>query len=137
MKIFLLFFYLILSTISFSQCKLRVTVKNIDYKKKGSIRVGLFDKKGFPNANQVIDGKVVKISGSEVTVEFYDLSYGQYAIAVVHDQNQDQKLTKNLVGYPTEPYAFSNNATGNFGPPDFKDAAILLDKTVKTITINL
>jgi len=131
-------FIIVFSTFfSFAQCTLKVTIKGIDVNKKGTIRVGLFSEKGFPNAKQVIDGKVVKVSGNEITVEFKDLKIGDYAIAVVHDQNQDQKLTKNLVGYPIEPYAFSNNAIGNFGPPNFKDASFKVDKKLTSISISL
>ncbi|TDO99542.1 DUF2141 domain-containing protein [Marinomonas balearica] len=37
------------------------------------------------------------------------------------DLNDNQALDTNLFGVPTEPYAFSNNAKGRFGPPKFSD----------------
>ena len=51
---------------------------------------------------------------------------GSYAIAIYHDENEDGKLTANFMGLPKEGYAFSNNARGLVGPPDFNKAAIKL-----------
>jgi len=53
-----------------------------------------------------------------------DLPAGRYAIAVFHDKNGNQELDQNLVGAPSEPYGFGNNARGSFGPPSFDAAAI-------------
>ena len=58
-----------------------------------------------------------------------DLPAGHYAIAVFHDKNGNQELDQNLVGMPSEPYGFSNNARGSFGPPSFEAAAIDLPAT--------
>ena len=58
--------------------------------------------------------------GKSVVVK--DLPAGEYALVVYHDVNQNGKMDKNMMGIPTEDYAFSNNAMGNMGPPNF-DAA--------------
>lgn len=49
---------------------------------------------------------------------------GMFAIAAFHDQNADGMLNRNLFGIPTEPYGFSNQARGNFGPPSFEQAVL-------------
>lgn len=59
-------------------------------------------------------------------VVFADLPPGRYALSVFHDRDGNGKLTTNLMGLPTEPYAFSNDAKGAFGPPRFQDAAFEL-----------
>jgi uncharacterized protein (DUF2141 family) len=46
-----------------------------------------------------------------------DLPPGAYGLRVMHDLDGDGEMDTNLVGLPTEPWAFSNNATGRFGPP--------------------
>ena len=46
-----------------------------------------------------------------------DLPPGTYGIRMFHDLDGDGDLNTNLVGLPTEPWAFSNNAVGSFGPP--------------------
>lgn len=52
-----------------------------------------------------------------------DLPEGRVALSVFHDRNGNGRLDQNLMGLPTEPYGFSNNATGNFGPPAFEPAS--------------
>lgn len=58
--------------------------------------------------------------GKSIVVK--DLPAGEYALVVFHDVNQNGKMDKNMMGIPTEDYAFSNNAMGTMGPPSF-DAA--------------
>jgi uncharacterized protein (DUF2141 family) len=71
-----------------------------------------------------------------VSVTFRDLAEGEYAIAIYHDENGNGKLDANLVGMPIEPYAFSNDAAGNFGPPTFEQSKFKLDAEKKSIVIN-
>ncbi len=49
------------------------------------------------------------------------LTDGTYAAQVYHDVNGNGELDSNFVGMPREPWGFSNNARGNFGPPKFAD----------------
>lgn len=44
------------------------------------------------------------------------------ALTVVQDANANGRLDRNAFGMPTEPYGFSNDATGSFGPPSFEAA---------------
>ena len=54
-----------------------------------------------------------------VSLQLADLPDGDYAISLFIDRNANGKLDSNAMGVPTEPYAFSNNAGGNYGPPNF------------------
>ena len=66
-----------------------------------------------------------------------DLPPGEYAFRVMHDENDNGKLDSNFIGIPTEPWAFSNNATGNFGPAKWADAKFTVaGETTQTITLN-
>ena len=49
-----------------------------------------------------------------------------YAIGVYIDVNLKNKLDKNFVGIPKEPYAFSNNAEGFLGSPSFENASFVI-----------
>lgn len=99
---------------------LEVNVNNIK-SDKGSIRVGLFNtEKDF--LKNAVEGKVVKASGSDVTVLFENLQPGDYALSVIHDENENGKLDSNAFGIPKEGIAFGNNAMGPFGPPSFEKA---------------
>ncbi len=58
---------------------------------------------------------------------------GTYAIAVYHDVNSDKELNKNFLGLPKEPYGFSNNKMGTFGPPSFQESLIAIPQTKKIV----
>jgi uncharacterized protein (DUF2141 family) len=68
---------------------------------------------------------------------FSALPPGNYAATAYQDINGDDKLSTNLLKLPTEPYGFSNNARGAFGPPSFKDAAVTLGEENLTIEIQI
>lgn len=118
-----------------TQNTLSIEINGVNYSKKGEVRIGIFNEKGFLDNTKVITGKIVKVSSSTININF-DLPDGTYAVAVIHDIDKNGKLSTNMFGYPTEPYAFSRNAKGNFGPPTFKDASIQLNSD-KKISISL
>jgi uncharacterized protein (DUF2141 family) len=118
-----------------AQNTIEITVKNIKAI-KGSIRVGLFNSEST-FLKDAIDGKIVKVSASEVTVVFENLKPGEYAVSVIHDENDNGELDSNVVGIPKEGFAFGNNAVGMFGPPDFAKAKVTVDGQVIKQVINL
>jgi len=65
------------------------------------------------------------VEGS-ITFSVSNLPDGEYAIQVMHDRNGNGKLDSNFVGIPSEPWAFSNNATGNMGPPKWDEVKFAL-----------
>ena len=100
---------------------------------KGSIRVGLFNNEKDFLVNAV-EGKVVKASRGEITVIFENLQPGDYALSVIHDENENGKLDSNAFGIPKEGFAFGNNAMGSFGPPSFEKAKVeIRDQVVKQV----
>ncbi len=73
--------------------------------------------------------------GKSVVVK--DLPAGEYALVVYHDVNQNGKMDKNMLGIPTEDYAFSNNAMGKMGPPTFDAAKFQVSDTGTTAKVSL
>ena len=67
----------------------------------------------------------------------FDLPYGNYVIAGIHDLDNNGVLTGNFLGMPKEPFGFSNNKRGNFGPPKWEDVLIKFNESNKKILINL
>ena len=65
------------------------------------------------------------------------LEPGRYAVILFHDENQDGKLDKNVIGVPTEGFGFSNNASGLLSAPDFADALVTLGADRTRIQIDL
>jgi uncharacterized protein (DUF2141 family) len=126
----LLVFGLLSASNLVAQNKLEVTVKNI-LEAKGTIRVSLFNnEKDF--LGQALESKVVKASINEARVVFEGLKPGEYAIAVIHDLNENKELDKGFMGIPKEPYGFSNDARGKFGPPSYSESKLTVYGVVKT-----
>ena len=72
-----------------------------------------------------------------MTIAFADLEPGAYGIKMYHDINDDGDMNANPFGMPTEPYAFSNNAKGRFGPAKWADASFTVSSDGATQTITL
>ena len=84
---------------------------------KGQVKIAMFNSAetwlgDHPKYNTTID-----VNGKSVSWKLGDVSYGDYGIAVFHDENKNGKMDKNFLGIPQEPYGFSNNMRVTFGPP--------------------
>ncbi|RAV99345.1 DUF2141 domain-containing protein [Pseudochryseolinea flava] len=124
-----------LTIVSKAQSSIEVTIKEIRAV-KGSIRVAIYNNdESF--LKTPLDGKIVKVASTEAVVVFENLKPGEYAISVVHDENDNGELDKNMMGIPKEGFAFGNNATGMFGPPDFSKAKVKVDGAKVNQVINL
>lgn len=114
----------------FAQGKLEVTVKNIQ-ELKGTIRMSVYSgEDNFMKKNPI--SKEVKVTGKEVTVVFENVKPGEYAISTYHDVDDNKELDTGFMGIPQEPYGFSNDARGSFGPPSYEKAKFKVDGNVKT-----
>jgi uncharacterized protein (DUF2141 family) len=140
MKFLLLFFAFIFSCTLSAQTRSSVQVNIQEASSdRGMIRVLLFSgATGFPD--QV--GKAVKSfslppKNQQVAFTITDLVPGTYALAVIHDQDSNGKLSSNAVGYPIEKFGFSNNPKVYFSPPSFEKASFVLGKTPVKVTISL
>ena len=115
-----------------------VKVTQIDVKEGGKIKIGIYDSKGFPSLGKEVDGIDIEVKETSATYVFKNVPAGKYAIAVFQDINVDDKLNNNMFGAPKEPYGFSNNKYGMFGPPNFEDVSFdVKEDTSISLTINL
>ncbi len=102
---------------------------------EGSVIIGIYDSEASWDSGSALAGARADVSGDQVVAVFDDLPAGQYAVKMYHDVNANGELDTNLMGIPSEPFAFSNNARGRFGPPNW-DAAVFevaVDGTVHVI----
>ncbi|BAY09469.1 DUF2141 domain-containing protein [Calothrix sp. NIES-2098] len=109
---------------------------------KGEICIGVYaqDKaKAFPlNTANVSRSACQKITGSTLKYQFAGLKPGNYAVAIVDDQNGDRKLNRDFFGIPTEGFGISQNPTVSIqtGTPKFRDASFAVNKnTTVNITV--
>jgi len=109
--------------------ELTVEVKNIKAI-KGSLRYAIYtEDESFLKEAFTFGG--TEILDSTVEFKVSGLEEGTYAVSVFHDENNNGELDANFIGIPTEPYAFSNNAKGRFGPPSFEDCQFTIGKSTK------
>jgi uncharacterized protein (DUF2141 family) len=94
---------------------LTITIDNLR-NSQGQIFLCVFsaetsDKKLFPDCDK---GKPVRsqkavIGSGKAVVTYYGLKDGEYAVAMIHDENGNGKLDTNFIGIPTEGLGVSNN----------------------------
>lgn len=102
---------------------------------KGSILIALYDHEENYMKTTYKSSKA-KVKNGKATIEFLNLEKGEYAFSLFHDINDNKKLDSNFLGIPKEPYAFSNNKKGNFGPPKFEAVKFAVSHS-KHLKINL
>jgi uncharacterized protein (DUF2141 family) len=113
---------------------LTVVVNGIN-NQKGEICMGVYSKaKGFPmSTDDVLKSACVQPTGSTLTHTFSGLKPGNYAVAVVDDQNGDRKLNTDFFGIPKEGFGISQNPTVSIatGTPKFHDASFFMNQNTK------
>jgi uncharacterized protein (DUF2141 family) len=86
-----------------------------------------------------VDAKVVEIDPKTLTAEavFDNLAEGTYGVAVIHDENKNEKLDFNEKGMPIEGYGHSNNPAKRPGAPDFNETKFAFAAPGSAIEISL
>lgn len=84
-------------------------------------------KPGFPDdGNRAVAKQTSAIVDRRAKVVFENVPSGHVAVSVLHDLNGDFKMNTNFLGMPKEGYGASRDARGNFGPPSWDDAKLIL-----------
>ena len=114
-----------------------LTIQVSDVKSaSGNILIALYNDEGtFLKMPAKVGGAAASTSGWSIVLK--DLPAGEYAYVVFHDANSNGKMDKNLIGIPTEDYAFSNNALGKMGPPSYASAKFVLPAAGSTTIVSL
>ena len=106
--------------------EIRILVSNIE-EKKGTIHYGVYNNpKLFPDeSGKVLGGfeEVSKVIEDGLLID--DLEESNYAIAIFHDKNSNNKFDT-FFSIPKEKFGFSKNARVFLGPPKFEDASIFV-----------
>ena len=134
---------LVLSTIamsSFIQTKPEIQIKIQNVKQsKGPLRIAFFRKgSNFPKDEALSYAKEVKPTKlGDLQLSWGDIPFGEYAIAIYQDINNNGVLDKNVFGYPSEPFGFSKNFKPRFSAPDFDDCKITFSGSNSSFQIKL
>ena len=120
-----------------AQSSVTVTLSNVR-NANGSCNVAMYtSQSAFLNPKMAYRSKVVKAQKGAVKVTFEDVPAGNYAIAVIHDENNDANLNTNMIGIPKEGYGASNNNLPWTSAPSFSKAVFQLGNGSREMVINL
>lgn len=81
--------------------------------------------------------RTVVPAGKEVHLTFENVKPGRYAIALLHDENDNGKADRALGMMPKEGFGFSRDAPVRMGPPKFDEAAFDYTGDAKVLTIRM
>ena len=117
---------------------IRVSVEGVR-NNSGQVGILLFSQaKGFPSDHSAAIRQVMlPARKGKVEAVFEGLPPGTYAIAVMHDENKNQKIDTNMLGIPKEGYGVSNNVKNLLRAPRFEEAAFQLRSAMAEQKISL
>jgi uncharacterized protein (DUF2141 family) len=90
----------------------------------GKARCGLYndsDPAAFPKDDKkgIRPDHPGSISNASSELDFSGIPPGKYALVCYHDENDNHKFDKNMLGMPKEGYCFSNNIMPTLAAPNF------------------
>ena len=120
-KIFGCFVFALLINATYAQGKIVVTVTNL-VNDKGICKTCIFtNASSFAGNGPALKCKDVAIKNKTSSLVFDAVPQGFYAIAVFHDENNNNKMDKNFLGIPKEGYGASKNKLPFASAPTFND----------------
>lgn len=114
-----------------------VTIELTGLQPQGQVMLQVFNSEAGYGSGQAVTARQIPITASTARVEFSGVTPGQYAVRLFHDVNGNGQLDTNPFGIPTEPFAFSNNARGRFGPASWSDAVFTVNAGANAQTITM
>ena len=89
----------------------------------------------FLKDGQMAIRMVVRPDGKSTLSIPVELAPGEWAVALSQDLNNNDKLDKNFLGIPTEPFAFSNNVKPKLSAPSFQQCKFTVTGPGQVINI--
>ena len=94
-------------------------------------------REGFLKSGKWAFSKSVNPEGKSQFSLPVELPQGEWAVAITQDMNNNNKVDKNFLGIPTEPYAFSNNIRPTVAAPDFNECKFTVSGPGRVVNIVL
>jgi uncharacterized protein (DUF2141 family) len=117
--------------------RLNITVKNLR-NHKGQLIFGVFKSAdGFPTDSRKALDWQVKPAGADSVVFTVDLPPGHYGASVLHDENKNGQMDKDLLGIPTEGYGVTNNPKPALRAAKFDESRFTLPPEGANLTISI
>lgn len=68
------------------------------------------------------------IQSKSATMTFENVPFGQYALSILHDENDSRKLERGWFGIPKEGYGIKKNTRARSATPPFREQAFILNE---------
>lgn len=81
--------------------------------------------------------RTVVPAAQTVTIRFTGVKPGEYAVALLHDENDNGKADRAMGMMPKEGYGFSRDAPVKMAPPKFRDAVFTQGEATTRMTIRM
>ncbi len=108
-----------------------ITVQGIRNDKGKIAALAFASKDGFPNGvAQALAQTQVDARKGTVTLTLKNVPAGRLAVTILHDENENGRLNRSIIGIPLEGVGMSGNPTGS-RPPTFEDAVLEIKKSQK------
>jgi uncharacterized protein (DUF2141 family) len=108
---------------------------------KGKMLVALYrEPAGFPDTpKSAFRRELVDIDAKALTAKavFSDVPPGTYAVAVLHDENGNGDMDKNMLGIPKEGHGASNNPSPMMRAPNFDEGKFMLNAPAHSLEIKM
>ena len=104
---------------------------------KGQVKIAVFNSPEKWLGEKPVYSSTIDVDSQSVTWKLNDVPYGDYGIAVLHDENKNGKMDKNFLGIPQEPYGFSNNVRVTFGPPTWEKSKFVVKGPTTEVSIEV
>lgn len=116
---------------------LTINVTNLK-SKTAIIVIGLYATSNkFLDENDQLQEYRIKPKNGKFSTKITNQKYGEFGMAIYQDVDGDGKITKNLIGIPKEPYAFSNNYKPTIKAPSFNDCKFTYSAKSNTVNMKL
>ena len=115
-----------------------VTVKITGLRsEKGQVKIAVFNSSASWLGDHPAYSSTIEVDSRSVLWQLTGVPYGEYGLAVFHDENKNGKMDKNVLGVPQEAYGFSNNMRVIFGPPKWEKSKVVVNGATTDIAIEV
>lgn len=104
---------------------------------EGQLRIAIYDSES--NFKERLHYRVINQPAAVGNIEIVlsDMPNGEYGVMLFQDVNGNEKLDRNLLGIPKEPWSGSLLGRGVFGPPGWSDINFQLPTDGNSIVIDM
>jgi uncharacterized protein (DUF2141 family) len=104
---------------------------------RGAVRGALFaSPRGWTEEGRQLATCEARIEGRRSVCVFDGVAPGEYAVAFLHDEDDDGELDRDFIGWPQEGFGFSNDARPGLGPPSYESASFEHGAGTTTLTVH-